>query len=568
LTSDNTAITVLSSYYVIFSDNATPANRTFTLGDGFNNTGANPNAYADLELLLQFDGPNSCELLNSGNVELSADWKPTDGGFLSLIWHASSGVWREKYRYPVTGGGGGAPVGTVVNTVASAGLLAVDGTKTNGIAATLAHMTNAFHLTGDATKFINGAGVLSTPGAASDTWTNDQQILKPAFLLTGITNKLWLSDTSPYVVRIDTGGAFPINDNDRLLEINNFQTNVLTVASEGGLQLGRNTRTFWNSIADNGEALVSVHVAAGQTVNDVPFNQIYIGATNIGNMGFFDVETTTNTAVLYLGVNTPKITLNGTSGTVTASSFSSSGTGNGVVTLWDNAGTHNVTLTGPTSITTNLNVIFPAAPNNGVFLGTLTGATNLTLTQVATTGSGNVMRTRTGVFRNITIPADGWIVNRTNAATAATNVYQGTGYFDIALYTFNDLETNRITRTFAMPEAWDAGTVKFKFNWSCTNTTGDVKWWAHGKIIPDNGDPNTAWGTSVSVTDTAQTASRPLLTAATGAMTFGGTPAAGGLAIIEVYRDAGDSGDTLAGSAQLWNVNLGYTETTTEPTAW
>jgi hypothetical protein len=50
-------------------------------------------------------------------------------------------------------------------------------------------------------------------------------------------------------------------------------------------------------------------------------------------------------------------------------------------------------------------------------------------------------------------------------------------------------------------------------------------------------------------------------------MTFGGTPAAGGLAVIEVYRDPSDGSDTLAGLAELWTVNLGYTETITAA-AW
>lgn len=65
-------------------------------------------------------------------------------------------------------GGAAIMFGTVSNNVAVSGLLAVDATKTNGIAATLAHMTNAFGLTGDTAKFINGAGVLATPSSGSD----------------------------------------------------------------------------------------------------------------------------------------------------------------------------------------------------------------------------------------------------------------------------------------------------------------------------------------------------------------------------------------------------------------
>lgn len=66
-------------------------------------------------------------------------------------------------------------------------------------------------------------------------------------------------------------------------------------------------------------------------------------------------------------------------------SLSISGSGNGLLTLWDNAGTHHVNLIGPTSITTNLNWIYPAAPNTGLIFGTLSAGTNETLSIVAVT---------------------------------------------------------------------------------------------------------------------------------------------------------------------------------------
>lgn len=67
--------------------------------------------------------------------------------------------------------GGGGFVGAVSNNVASSGLLAVDATKTNGIAATLAHMTNALGLTGAPTTFLSSAGTQLTP-AGSPAPTN------------------------------------------------------------------------------------------------------------------------------------------------------------------------------------------------------------------------------------------------------------------------------------------------------------------------------------------------------------------------------------------------------------
>jgi len=159
----------------------------------------------------------------------------------------------------------------------------------------------------------------STPSGgvgADSNWTNDVNIVKPLEL----TNKVWVSDNGTYVLRVDTAVAWPENDDDHMVEINNFQTNVVTISSEGGIMSGRNTRGFWTSIADQGETLVSVrNVTAGVTVKDtVPFNQIYIATTNSPNMGWFDVETRTNAAFVSVGVNTTSsVTLDGGASRVT-----------------------------------------------------------------------------------------------------------------------------------------------------------------------------------------------------------------------------------------------------------
>lgn len=322
-------------------------------------------------------------------------YRRADGGASTTIYAKGSGTGNTGWTALAGGGGPSAPVGTMVESgISSTGVVPAtsDTTGTNFVASPLivSTVTNIFirgRLSANTLQVTNigpsrivktdsegrftpvgiganitfdGFTISATSGPIDNVWTNDNTTLKPAG---SITNKLWLSDSSPYVVRIDTGGAFPITDNDRLLEINNFQTNVFTVAPEGGIQIGRNSRSFWNSIADNAETLVSVRVAAGQTINDVPFNQIYIGTTNIGNMGFFDVETLTNAAFVTVGVNTPKATLNG----------------DGSLVLWDSAGTHQVRLQTAASTTTNLNVIFPAAPTTGLLLATLTAGTNLTL---------------------------------------------------------------------------------------------------------------------------------------------------------------------------------------------
>lgn len=70
--------------------------------------------------------------------------------------------------------GGSAPVGTVINSVAVSGLLSVDAVKTNGIAATFAHVTNAL-----------GFGPVNKAG---DTMTGP-------LLVTGLTNSARTAST-------------------------------------------------------------------------------------------------------------------------------------------------------------------------------------------------------------------------------------------------------------------------------------------------------------------------------------------------------------------------------------
>lgn len=70
-----------------------------------------------------------------------------------------------------TPGGGGGFAGAVSNNVASAGLLAVDSTKTNGVAATLAMVTNVLGLTGATSTFLRSDGTQAAPPGTASNWT-------------------------------------------------------------------------------------------------------------------------------------------------------------------------------------------------------------------------------------------------------------------------------------------------------------------------------------------------------------------------------------------------------------
>lgn len=91
----------LFSLIELTSNNATPSNRRFSLVSPLSSSDGMP-------LMLRFHGSNSCQLLASDtNLLLTGNWEPTDGEILMLVWWDAQGKWKELYRVPLPGGGGG-----------------------------------------------------------------------------------------------------------------------------------------------------------------------------------------------------------------------------------------------------------------------------------------------------------------------------------------------------------------------------------------------------------------------------------------------------------------------------
>jgi hypothetical protein len=73
----------------ITSDNTTATNRTFTFPNGYR-------MGQQLLLTVVSAGATTCQLLDAGNVALSAAWTPQLNDTLSLVWTGSS--WVEVAR--------------------------------------------------------------------------------------------------------------------------------------------------------------------------------------------------------------------------------------------------------------------------------------------------------------------------------------------------------------------------------------------------------------------------------------------------------------------------------------
>ena len=114
--------------------------------------------------------------------------------------------------------------------------------------------------------------------------------------------------------------------------------------------------------------------------------------------------------------------------------------------------------------------------------------------------------------------------------------------------------------TVAMPSDYDGGTVTAVFLWLANSAnTDDVVWGMQGRAYADNDAIDQAWGAAETVTDTNNAQNDLNISAATGAITIGGGPAASELVQFRGYRDADNGSDDLAADARLISVRITFT---------
>ena len=114
--------------------------------------------------------------------------------------------------------------------------------------------------------------------------------------------------------------------------------------------------------------------------------------------------------------------------------------------------------------------------------------------------------------------------------------------------------------SIAFPKQWNLGTVTFQFFWSGLAATTGVSMSLEAVAMNDNETIDVAYGTAVVVDDDAQGAVEELLVSAeSGAVTIGGTPADNDLTYFRIGRDVSDSNDDMAGDCRLHGVKIFYT---------
>lgn len=231
------------------------------------------------------------------------------------------------------------------------------------------------------------------------------------------------------------------------------------------------------------------------------------------------------------------------SGTVSANAFVyGGGSGNGVL------------------VTDGSNNVVEDSSVDTTELGYLNGVTSAIQTQL------DAKRAKAGVD-HVRINAGAFKANTTEPATA-DDTETTTNKVNYDGWSFANGETNRITASFMFPTTWNLSTVTYKIDWTTTATSGDAEWSVRMMSLADNDPEDTAYGTAVTVTDTANaTASDRNRTAESAALTVGNTPADFDTIIIEVSRQDDGSPDTLAAAAVFRAITIEFT-TDDDPAAF
>jgi len=193
-----------------------------------------------------------------------------------------------------------------------------------------------------------------------------------------------------------------------------------------------------------------------------------------------------------------------------------------------------------------------------------------TLSGASITGSGNFMRTRTGVARRLLIPASAFMGEASEAATANTNSWTTTtDRTRWQGWTFSQTSTNGVNVILPAPTAWNLGDVNVQILWKTDALEASTTnmWAVAVGTIGDDETGGAVLGSRVTIPDvTLNDTNKVHKTAWSSAITPGGTPAEGDALLLSVQRWPGHASDTMSINARLIAVSLEYTESTTEPT--
>ena len=160
----------------------------------------------------------------------------------------------------------------------------------------------------------------------------------------------------------------------------------------------------------------------------------------------------------------------------------------------------------------------------------------------------NIINNVYPVYDTIYVPAGAMIPLTTNGAEAGTKEY-ATNDIMQDYFAFDTTTEEFVAFNIAMPENWDRSTIKAKFFWAPLTDSGaagnTVEWEIAAGALSDGDTIDSALGTSQVISDAVIANESAILhvTAATPALTVGGTPALGDLIHFKISRNVGGTDD-------------------------
>ena len=191
-------------------------------------------------------------------------------------------------------------------------------------------------------------------------------------------------------------------------------------------------------------------------------------------------------------------------------------------------------------------------------------ATDTTISRVSAgviaVEGNNVILANTAANRTIILTAAGGKPTTTSGCAAATVVEAGTNDVDYWVLDFDATTKEYAFWNVVMPDNYDGGTITARFIWTTTSstTTHTVVWGLQARAFGNDDAIDQAFGTTQEVSDDVLAAADVHITAATSAITIGGTPAGGKMVVFRAYRDPANASDDLNVDARLIAIQIEY----------
>ena len=178
----------------------------------------------------------------------------------------------------------------------------------------------------------------------------------------------------------------------------------------------------------------------------------------------------------------------------------------------------------------------------------------------ALTDTSDVMTDNDATYRPILLTATGATFRTSDGADGPTQIE--TSNHKNVFYTVDfDKDTDEYAHWagLSLPYDYKSGTAfKVRVNWTAiAGTSGNVRWCVGATAFANDDAFDVQPGTPVVLSD-AFIATGDLHSTSYGDLTIGGTPAAGELLAIYVYRHASDVLDTFDADANLLNIEIAY----------